>query len=230
MKTKNLLTIVLLATASIIYAQETTKKVQTGAYDRIAVSGPFTINLVSGPEGNITVTGNGEAIEAVNISAADNTLSIKTKALSGKRFRDKAVVINIPFETLSEITVSGSVTLISRELISADEFRLIASGSGEISLNIEATKLEATMSGSGNIKLNGKASEFKSRISGSGNLEAFELKSAVTEVNVSGSGNSKVYSSESITARVSGSGAIDYKGNPKTEDTKVSGSGTVTKS
>ncbi|WP_278021592.1 GIN domain-containing protein [Flavobacterium ginsengisoli] len=57
-----------------------------------------------------------------------------------------------------------------------------------------------------------------------------DLKSKVVEANVSGSGNSKVACDESLTARVSGSGNIRYVGNPEKKDTKVSGSGTISKS
>ena len=46
-------------------------------------------------------------------------------------------------------------------------------------------------------------------------------------VKVAGSGDIEVVSNKSLYARVSGSGDIEYKGNPDKEDTKVSGSGTI---
>ncbi|MGV6832311.1 MAG: GIN domain-containing protein, partial [bacterium] len=48
-----------------------------------------------------------------------------------------------------------------------------------------------------------------------------------TVVSVAGSGDAEVVCRESLKARVAGSGDIEYKGNPAKEDTKVSGSGSI---
>jgi len=47
---------------------------------------------------------------------------------------------------------------------------------------------------------------------------------------VAGSGDIRIYCNGVLKARVAGSGDIKYKGNPSKEDTKVAGSGDITKS
>ena len=55
------------------------------------------------------------------------------------------------------------------------------------------------------------------------------MKSKNATVTVGGSGDNSVYCTESIYARVTGSGDIKYSGDPKKKDTKVNGSGDITK-
>ncbi|MCO4821981.1 MAG: DUF2807 domain-containing protein, partial [Flavobacteriaceae bacterium] len=55
----------------------------------------------------------------------------------------------------------------------------------------------------------------------------FGLQSNHTEASVAGSGDIEIVSNKSLKARVSGSGDIEYKGNPDKEDSKVSGSGSI---
>jgi hypothetical protein len=66
-------------------------------------------------------------------------------------------------------------------------------------------------------------------LSGSGDIDSDALKAKNVDITISGSGDSKVFCSENLKARVSGSGEIQYKGDPKTKDAKVSGSGSISK-
>jgi hypothetical protein len=66
------------------------------------------------------------------------------------------------------------------------------------------------------------------KIKGNGNM-ATETRSTrdYDGVKCAGSGDMEIVSHQSLKARVSGSGDIEYKGNPSKEDTKVSGSGSI---
>jgi len=59
-------------------------------------------------------------------------------------------------------------------------------------------------------------------------LKAYDLTAQKANVSVTGSGDVKIMVSEDLTARVTGSGDIKYKGNPKKEDKKTTGSGGIT--
>lgn len=67
----------------------------------------------------------------------------------------------------------------------------------------------------------------EAKVAGSGDFHGFDLEANHTEVSVAGSGDAEVVSKQSLKARVAGSGDIQYKGNPTKEDTKVSGSGSI---
>lgn len=206
----------------------TTKEITTSDYDKISVSGFFDVELVSGSEGKITLKGEENLLEFVNIDVKDNTLCIGTE--KGKRLTTtKSITITVPFETLNEVSLSGSGDVSSKNTVKSTKFATTLTGSGDIHLDIEAQEVTATLTGSGDMILKGKTGEFNSTLTGSGDLNASKLESANVTSNVSGSGDCKVYSSDSLFARVSGSGAIYYAGDPKKKDTNVHGSGSISK-
>lgn len=64
-------------------------------------------------------------------------------------------------------------------------------------------------------------------VTGSGDYKGFDLVANDVDVSVNGSGDAKVVCNGHFKARVSGSGSISYSGHPKTEDSKVAGSGSI---
>ena len=202
----------------------------TGAYDAIKVAGPFNVDLVAGKEGKITVKGEENILDVIIVEVEDNTLKIQVKKNTNIRSTSgKKVEITVPFEKISELSLSGSGDITSKDSIKNDKFTARLSGSGNFTLAVDSNTLDLNLSGSGNVHLKGSADNFTTKLSGSGDIDAANLKSKIVDVNVSGSGNSKVNCNESLTARVSGSGDIKYTGNPEKRDVKVSGSGKITK-
>ncbi len=203
----------------------------TGDYDAIQISGFFDVDLVAGKEGKITIQGEENLLPAIKVEVENNSLKVYVERSTNIRTSsNKKIQITIPFEKISELSLAGSGEIQSKDIIKNDKFSIKLSGSGNFTLPVDTNNLELNVSGSGNVHLKGTASNFSAKLSGSGNIDAANLKSKVVEANVSGSGNSKVACDESLTARVSGSGNIRYVGNPEKKDTKVSGSGTITKS
>lgn len=202
----------------------------TADYDAIKVSGSFDIDLVAGKEGKITIKGEENILEVIVVEVEDNTLKIQVKKnINIHSSMGKKVQVTVPFEKISELNLSGSGDIKSKDVIKTDKFLARLSGSGNFNLAVDSNTLELNLSGSGNVRLKGSADSFTTKLSGSGNIDAGELKSKNVDVNVSGSGDSKVNCSESLTARVSGSGDIKYIGNPEKRDVKVSGSGNISK-
>lgn len=224
---KNIHLATILAVSSLAAAQQT-KTFKTSGYDSVGVSGSYTVVFVNGNEGNITATGDQKDLDNLIVETEDGKLKIypDNKIKGGK----KSVTVTVPVEAIEGVALSGSGSITSKDALKADEFNIALSGSGKIALNVNAKQLEAAMSGSGTIELSGNANKVESNLSGSGRIEAFDLKSATAEVNISGSGECELHCSEELTARISGSGRISYKGNPQKEDTKVVGSGRITKS
>lgn len=224
---QSLFLIAALAVAAASGAQ--TKKIQVSAYDEIAVSGSYTVELVEGNEGEITVSGEQKDLDNLSITSDGDNLVIKPEKWT--RFgNSKTVKITVPVKDISEIALSGSGSITSKNTIKANRLEVALSGSGKVILDVETNEMEAAMSGSGRIELKGSSSKLASSISGSGRIAAFDCKTSEADVALQGSGECEVNCSESLTARISGSGRINYKGNPAKEDMKVSGSGRVTKS
>ncbi|WP_026728767.1 head GIN domain-containing protein [Flavobacterium denitrificans] len=202
----------------------------TSEYDAIKISGFFDVDLVAGKEGKITIKGEENILNVIVVEVEDNALKIHVKKGTNVHpSSGKKVEITVPFEKISELNLSGSGDIVSRNQIKNDSFTVRLSGSGDIDLDVASNSFDFSLSGSGDVKLKGSSDNVVVKLSGSGDIDAANLKSKNATVNVSGSGDVKVNCNESITARVSGSGDIKYAGNPEKRDAKVSGSGSVSK-
>jgi len=209
----------------------TTIERSVGDYDRIGVSGFFDVDLVSGSEGEITLKGESNLLEYIKTEVKNGQLNIKVEKgynIRPSNWKD-GIHVTVPVESIDAVALSGSGDIVGKTKIISDDFKTSMSGSGDITLEIEANNISSSMSGSGDINLSGKATSFDATISGSGDIAAYDLEADNVEATVSGSANIEVTANKMLKARVSGSGDIDYRGNPDKVDTKTSGSGDITK-
>jgi hypothetical protein len=205
-----------------------TEKRTTSEYGGINVSGFFDVLLVSGKEGAISIKGEENLLPYIKVDVKDNVLHIYTeKNLNISTKED--IILTIPFEQISFVSLSGSGDVKTKNTIVATNFKAKLSGSGDLTMDVKTTDFEANLSGSGDVVLTGNTDNFTSKITGSGDVDAVNLIAKKANLTISGSGDMKVNCSDSLYARVSGSGDIAYKGNPESKDTKVSGSGEISK-
>ena len=208
----------------------TIKNISTSDYDQIAVSGFFEVVLVTGEEGKITLEAEDNLVEYIIIKVENNTLKINVEnEVWLNPSRGHKVLITVPFESLTAVSLSGSGAVRSKNKIKAAEFKSTLSGSGDIHLDIDAKEVIGEVTGSGDMVLKGQSEGFTCTVTGSGDLNATGLESAIVSAKVTGSGDCSVYCTESLEARVTGSGDINYYGDPKKKDTKVTGSGDISK-
>jgi hypothetical protein len=200
----------------------------TAGYDEIHVSGFFDVVLVSGKEGAITIQGEENLLSYVKVDVEGNVLKIHAEN-NVNISTNKNIVLTVPFEQISYVSLSGSGDVKTKNTIVSSVFKAKLSGSGDLTLDVKATDFEANLAGSGDVVLTGTSDNFVSKTSGSGDVDAVNLTVKNANLTISGSGDMKVSCSQSLYARVSGSGDIAYKGDPKTKDTKVSGSGEISK-
>ena len=206
------------------------EKRTTASYDGIAITGFFDVELVSGKEGNITIKGEENLLSYIKVEVIDKVLKISTeknKYISTSKGSE--IVIVVPFESIDQVSLTGSGDVVTKNSIKSKSFSAKLIGSGDMNLNVESSDFDVNLSGSGDMVLTGKTENFNSNLNGSGDIDASDLKAKNAKITVSGSGDSKVFCSESLHARVSGSGDIEYIGDPKKKDTKVNGSGAISK-
>jgi hypothetical protein len=142
---------------------------------------------------------------------------------------DGGIYITVPVESVNEVSLSGSGDIVGKKTISTSDFSTRMSGSGDITLDVESKTVSASMSGSGDINLSGTTDVFDIQISGSGDIKAYDLIADTVDASISGSADIKVTANKMLKARVSGSGDIHYRGDATKIDSKVSGSGDITR-
>jgi len=203
----------------------------TGDYEAVSVSGFFDVELVDGNEGELTLKGEENLLDHIITEVKDGKLVIKVekgKNLQPSNWKD-GIHITVPVESIKGVSLSGSGDIVGKTKLKADDFSTSMSGSGDITLEVEANTLSTSMSGSGDISLSGSAGDFDVSISGSGDIKAYELEAENVEAQVSGSADIRVTVNGMLKARVSGSGDIHYRGNPTKIDSKSSGSGDISR-
>ncbi|EGV42785.1 DUF2807 domain-containing protein [Bizionia argentinensis JUB59] len=202
----------------------------TSDYEEIACYGSFDYILLAGTEGKLKIEGEENLLEYIITEVKDGKLIVKTeKGINLSTSRKKTIKIFIPFKDIEKVSLAGSGDIISKAPINTDEFDVNLTGSGDITLDIFANEIESNLTGSGDITLTGKTTDLKLTITGSGDYSCYGLSAENTEVSISGSGDMEVVSNSNLKIRVTGSGDVSYKGNPAKEDTKVTGSGSISK-
>ena len=203
----------------------------TTSYEKISVSGSFDVKLISGKEGNISIKGDENLLEYIKTEVVNNTLTVYfEKGKSIQYDYNSSIEITIPFETINQITFSGSGNLINSDSIKSENLDITMSGSGNVKLETETTNLKITKSGSGNLNSKGKTTNIEILSSGSGNANLSDLTSQNAVATQSGSGSIKINCNKSLEAKTVGSGNIQYKGTPENVDKSSTGSGSITES
>jgi hypothetical protein len=206
----------------------TTTSRSTGDYDGIKCAGSLDYILVKGDEGKLTIQGEENLLEYIITEVKGNTLIVKVENnVNLKPSWNKTIKITIPFRDINRVSLSGSGDLWNEDTINAEDLEVSLSGSGDVILNVKTTTLDGSISGSGDLTVTGATKTFEASVSGSGDFHGFSLEANNTIVSVAGSGDAEVVSNESLKARVAGSGDIEYRGNPKKEDTNGAGSGII---
>lgn len=195
-------------------------------FDGVKASGSIDIEVSNAPKQSVMVEADDNILPYIITKVDNGMLDVHFK--HNMSYRNVNVKVYVSAPSLSRLSVSGSGSIISRDVITGNdriEFRV--SGSGNIDASVDAPIVTADISGSGTLKLRGRTKDFECSVSGSGNAECEDLLSESSEVRVSGSGNARVFASVSLNARASGSGDIVYRGNPSSPSIHKSGSGSV---
>lgn len=204
----------------------TTANRSTGDYDGLKAAGPMDFKLIQGSEGEISIKGDANLMEYIVTEVMDNNLVVKVK--DGYNLKpSQTIIITIPYESISYVSLAGSGDVENSGIIKADAFKVSLAGSGDINLNVTAESIESNISGSGDIELKGSANNLSTKVTGSGDFDGKSLESNNVTAKVTGSGDINVVCNGELTARVTGSGDITYSGKPTNKDTKVTGSGSV---
>lgn len=234
---KSILLLVLLF-ISISFAQKN-KKVKgngvfktvaknTSEYSEVSVAGSFYVELISGNEGIINISGDENIIDLLDISVKNGKLNVSfTKDTWIENSKKNKLSITIPIQSIDKISFTGSGTMTSKDVLATEVLDVTITGSGNIKLNTKVTVMNLSKTGSGNCDITGTANKATFTTTGSGNLNADNFEVANTTAIQSGSGNLKVNCTKQLVARTAGSGNIKYKGNPEKIDKQSAGSGNI---
>ncbi|OIO56662.1 MAG: hypothetical protein AUJ47_12725 [Candidatus Marinimicrobia bacterium CG1_02_48_14] len=199
---------------------------EVASFSGINISGSADVFLTPGETQSLTIQTDDNLLELITTDVKGQNLYIGNKKCFKTR-NDVKIFITVP--TLSDVTISGSSDVKGADLFKCGDLGLKISGSGNITLAVDADDVDMSISGSGDMEIKGSAEDLTIRISGSGGLNSRDLETKSVTAIISGSGDCMVNTTGDLNAVISGSGDVTYFGNPKSVDTSISGSGSVKK-
>lgn len=234
MKKLLIITTLIFTFSSSIYAQRTIKgngisKVETRkttSYDKITLMGSAEVDLVSGKEGNLSISGDENLLEYIETNVVNNELIIKLKDKHNYNTKNP-LKVTVPVQDISAITLKGSGDINSKTTLNDKNISILLNGSGDISLLLNSENVQADLLGSGDIELKGKTTNLNATVKGSGDLKASNLKSEVSDLKLTGSGDIDANATKQVTASILGSGDIKISGNPQKVKKEIKGSGDI---
>jgi hypothetical protein len=233
-----LVSLVLLSIASFTFAQTTKKTLELPEFKSIYVNSNYTVYVKQTNKQEVTVEALTEIWELTSVKVENGVLMVNVerkpdspnKSIWSKIDDIKVkptMKLMVSVKNINELQVNGGGKIISENSIASDYMSLSVSGNGGIDLDLKGNNLKTEISGSGNVTLKGYATTNDIVMSGSGSMNAFACELESAKVKISGSGNCEITASASLDAVVLGSGIIKHKGNTKTLNKKVYGSGSV---
>jgi hypothetical protein len=204
-----------------------TSEKTVSAFEKIRAGSNAEVNFHASREYRVSVTVDANLEQYVEIFTEDDVLCIETEDGRNCVFTKFSVDVYCP--VLTGISLSGAGRFPGIETITAPAFDVRISGAGTMEGPIECERFSADISGAGNMSVTGTSNDAGISISGSGkfNGSGFNVQNAA--VMVSGAGKADIGVENSLEAKISGAGEINYRGEPKTVDSNVSGAGKVRK-
>lgn len=231
MKKYNALTLFALLLSTTFLAAQHREVRNVENFTKIAFGFPGTLYLKQGSPQKVELQGDQDVLEEVETEVSGGRLRIVKE---DKWFKwdsnDAKITVYITVPDIEAVSVNGSGNLIGESKIRTKDIHLAVSGSGSMTLHVEASgDVQANVSGSGNMDLKGNFESFESDVSGSGKVLVSATIDNTADFGISGSGKIQASgSANAVKANISGSGKV-LAANLETNrcDVRISGSGDV---
>ena len=206
---------------------EVSRTYQVGAFDKIAVAGPYEVTVVTGGQPGVSAKGGQNLLEETEVVVEDGTLKIKPKKRKGVRFnwRNGKAVFTVNAAAIHGAAIAGSGGIHVDKV--AGDFDGDVAGSGDLRIGaVAGGKVKLAIAGSGDVEVAGKADSVELSIAGSGDIRTAGLATRTADISIAGSGNVEANASESADVSIMGSGDVRVQGGAKCTVSKA-GSGNV---
>lgn len=216
-----------LVLASCVQAQQTETR-KPGSFAKVHSGGSWEVILEEGNTEEIRIEAKGVDLSKVKTEIEGDVLKL---GLVNGNYNNVSLKFHVTYRKLEGIKCSGSGEMEVKSDVTAEEFYIGLSGSGDINMkSLRADELDVNISGSAKVTIaSGAVGEAEISQSGSGDFVAEDLAIDELDVSKSGSGNTYVGELGEVSVHSSGSGDVVYSGSPRMGEIKVSGSSSIRK-
>lgn len=241
MKKNMLLFLVLVCAFEISTAQTTKKVLDLPEFKGIYVNSNYTVYLKQTNKQEVTVESLTEIFSVTEIKVENGILMINVvrkpddpnKSLWQKIDDIKlnpTMKLYVSVKSVNDLQVNGNGRIISENSIASENVNLGVSGGGSMEVDLKGNLIKAELSGSGVMTIKGYATSMDVVVSGSGTLNGYNCPVETAKAKVSGSGLCQLNVSNNLDGLILGNGQIKHKGNTKSAQKKIYGSGTIERS
>jgi Putative auto-transporter adhesin, head GIN domain len=238
MKTKIAFLLAFAVISNLAFAQTTKKVLELPEFKSIYVNSNYTVYLKQTNKQEVTIEALTEIFSVTEVKVENGILMVNVdrkpdnanKSLWAKIDDIKlnpTMKLYVSVKSINDLQVNGGGKIISENSIATDYVTLGVSGNGSMDVDLKGNTIKAEVSGSGTMTLRGYASSIDALVSGSGTINGFNCALETAKVKVSGSGSCQLNVANNLDALVLGSGVVKHKGNTKSAQKKIYGSGTV---
>jgi len=200
---------------------------EISGFTAVLISSGIDVYLSEGDDFEVRVEADENLLEVIETKLNGSMLEVGTDNVNIRNAKSKKVHISLP--ELSALRISSAGDCKGQTLFHCDNLDLSVSSAGDLSLEVEASRIDLDISSSGDVSLAGQAEEFDVSLSSAGDLHAFDLQAGRVKVSVSSAGDARVNASEEISMSASSAGNIYYKGEAKVIRSSTSSAGDIVK-
>ena len=186
-------------------------------FDRIRVTGPFKVQLVTGVAPFAKATGDMDAIDNVSVDVEGRTLIVQQNASSWSSFPGRnsgPVTIEIGTHDLSAAWLNGA-GLLSIDPVKEPSFELSVQGAGSASVgSITVDTLKIGVSGSGSATIAGTAPQLTATLFGASTLDGSALTTKDATIGAQGTAVMKLTATDAVKIDAEGPVTLTFSGSP----------------
>ena len=191
----------------------------------LKVSSGIDVYLSQGSSFEVKVEADENLHEVILTELDGKMLVVKTERVNIRKAKSKKVHVTLP--ELTALKISSAGDCVGQTSFICDDLSLSISSAGNLSLEVEAGRIDLDISSSGDADISGTADEFNVSLSSAGDLNAFDLLAAKVDVNVSSAGDARVHATEEISMSASSAGNIYYRGDARVMHSQSSSAGNI---
>ncbi len=194
-------------------------------FNGVEVSTGIDVFLTQGNGFEVVVEADENLHDVILTEMKGDRLVIRTDHVNIRNAKSKKVHVTLP--DLEELKISSAGDVVSQTPFQCGDLRLSISSAGDLTLEVEADRIDLDISSSGDARLSGTAVVFDASLSSAGDLHAFDLVAGTVDVSVSSAGDARVHATEEISMNASSAGSVYYRGDAHVVRSSSSSAGSI---
>ncbi len=224
--------------SQISFGQTTKKVIELPEFKGIYVNSNYTVYIKQTNKQEVTIEALTEIFSVTEVKVENGILMVNVerkpdnpnKSLWAKIDDIKlnpTMKLYVSVKSINDLQVNGGGKIVSENSLATDYITLGVSGNGTLDVDLKGNTIKAAVSGSGSMNIKGYGTSMEADVSGTGALNAYNCNLETAKARVTGSGSCLLNVTNTLDAMVLGSGAVKHKGNTKSAQKKIYGSGVI---